>query len=339
MRIVVLILLLGLGGCSTWNNFLGLGPENALGGNGRVNLSGPNQLLPPEVESFSSPQQLADTIWAAAISVDDAHPCGAKGMSAGEIQTDEKAQQAAPTDNPLPAAIACVDNLAASSTAEGESVRNGVVGQLMIASDQRCNLYFTYLTNLSSSIDATSGVLGTIFGGVGTIINSLPATRIFSGLAGISSGVGGNLDAALFQRAAISVIVPAIQKTRDAARLTIQGDYSESYQKWRLASAMDDVIHYHGLCDLNNGIIAAQKAVANQGVAPAKSAPSLADIKIDAPFLLSNGDIYKVTGVSKTSVTPTTTVTYSYIPKAGSIVPSLMAPAAVFLKIIASPAS
>jgi len=244
VRFIHLVVPICLAGCSVFND-AGLGPENALGGNGRVNLAGANQMLPAGIESFDNPTQLAAAITAS---------YGAVFSTACTISTTD----------PVPAAIACVDNAAKSNPDGAQAVRNGVTSELLLASDQRCNLYFAYLTNLSSAIKATSSALGTVFGGIGTIINTLPATRIFSGLSGMSSGVGGNLDSALFQQVAISVIVPAIQKARDAERTSVLSDFSKSYADLPLGVAMDDVIHYHGLCNLNNGISFASKAIAAQ---------------------------------------------------------------------------
>ncbi|MCP5242923.1 MAG: hypothetical protein H6940_05740 [Burkholderiales bacterium] len=57
------------------------------------------------------------------------------------------------------------------------------------------------------------GTLTTALGGAGAIVTGAEAARILAGLAGIASGTRAELNQAIFESVATSVIVPAIQKT------------------------------------------------------------------------------------------------------------------------------
>ncbi|NJL58811.1 MAG: hypothetical protein HC887_03340 [Desulfobacteraceae bacterium] len=82
-----------------------------------------------------------------------------------------------------------------------------------------------------------------------------------SGLAGISSGTRAELNDAMFESIATSVIVPGIQKTRNELLKKILDKRSLSLAEYTIEGAIADVIEYHGLCSMDAGIAHAQKSI------------------------------------------------------------------------------
>ena len=139
--------------------------------------------------------------------------------------------------------------------------RNRIQDRIMAISEQRCSSYKFYLKRLETSQNIYSGGAATIFGGLGAIFSSLDASRIFSGLAGISSGLGAELKQGYFANAASSVIIPGIDLARKEIRAAIQSKKSKDIEFYSVQEALQDVSAYHDACSINTGLERAGKAV------------------------------------------------------------------------------
>jgi hypothetical protein len=84
----------------------------------------------------------------------------------------------------------------------GAAHRSQVQDRLIAASNQRCNLYTTYLKRVSTFTNGIFGTLTTVLGGAGAIVTGENAARALSGLAGISSGTRAELNQAIFESVA-----------------------------------------------------------------------------------------------------------------------------------------
>lgn len=141
--------------------------------------------------------------------------------------------------------------------------RNQILERLIAASNQRCNLYTTYLKRINTYTNGVFGTLTTVLGGAGAIVTGENTARLLAGLAGISSGTRAELNQAIFESVATSVIVPGISDRRAEFLKEIE---KEKYREKAIAEypiewAVATAIAYHGLCSMDTGIAHAQKSM------------------------------------------------------------------------------
>lgn len=139
--------------------------------------------------------------------------------------------------------------------------RAQIQDRLIAASNQRCNLYTTYLKRVNTYQNGIFGTLTTMLGGAGAIVTGESAARLLSGLAGISSGTRAELNQATFESIATSVIIPGIQKTRSDLLGNILKKRSQPLTEYTIEGAIADAITYHGCCSMDTGISYAQKSI------------------------------------------------------------------------------
>lgn len=148
-----------------------------------------------------------------------------------------------------------------ANTCYDVSHRSQIQDRLIASSNQRCNLYTTYLKRLSTYYNGIFGTLTTILGGAGAIVTGADSARILSGLAGISSGTRAELNQAVFESVATSVIIPGIQKSRNEFHKEILNKRSKLLEEYTIEGAIADAITYHGYCSMDTGIAYAQKSI------------------------------------------------------------------------------
>jgi hypothetical protein len=139
--------------------------------------------------------------------------------------------------------------------------RNEIQGILLTASIQRCNFYKQYLRRISSHEEFAMGSLATIFGGVGAIVTGVQATRIFSALAGISSGIRAEFMQDFLSNLSTSVIIPGIEKRRGEILIEIANKRCLGVPSYSLTMAIADAVRFHGACSADVGIAEAGQAV------------------------------------------------------------------------------
>ncbi|WP_337881164.1 hypothetical protein [Rheinheimera sp.] len=139
--------------------------------------------------------------------------------------------------------------------------RAQIQDRLIAASNQRCNLYMTYLKRVSNYTNGIFGTLTTVLGGAGAIVTDQSTARLLSGLSGISSGTRAELTQAIFESIATSVIIPGIQKSRADLLKEIDKKRSQPLTQYTVEGAMADAITYHGACSMDTGIGYAQKSI------------------------------------------------------------------------------
>jgi hypothetical protein len=143
----------------------------------------------------------------------------------------------------------------------GLAHRSQIQDRLIAASNQRCNLYKTYLKRVSTYTKGVFGSLTTILGGAGAIVTGEKSARLLSGLAGISSGTRAELNQAIFESIATSIIVPGIENSRITIFNDIMAKRKFPLEKYTVELAMADAITYHGACSMDTGISYAQKSI------------------------------------------------------------------------------
>ncbi len=253
-------LLLVLGGCLT-SGCVGM-PEKSLFGGNRVNTAAANQLFYSDFEEFSDEKLFELLDPEEKVSTGEGF---ASSSNATRTQLLSKAFWQA--------------------NQSGEARRAQIQDRLIAASNQRCNLYMTYLKRVSTYENGIFGTLTTILGGAGAIVTGENSARLLSGLAGISSGTRAELNQAVFESVATSVINPGIEKTRSeflkemlAKRGTpgtpaipavspkpavpaVPKTAAAPLADYTVEGAIADAIKYHGFCSMDTGISFAQKSL------------------------------------------------------------------------------
>ena len=219
-------------GCSSF------GPEKSLLGDNRVTAASANQMFKIGFEEFTDEQlfQLLDPYNNVQYkTLEEAEKIRHLSMAFKQANTDD--------------------------TKYGIAHRSQIQDRLIAASNQRCNLYVTYLKRVSTYTNGIFGTLTTVLGGAGAIVTGADTARLLSGLAGISSGTRAELNQAIFESVATSVIIPGIQKSRADLLKEIENKRSKPLDQYTVEGAMADAISYHGACSMDTGIAYAQKSI------------------------------------------------------------------------------
>lgn len=217
-----------------------VGPEKSMFGGGRVNTASANQMLDVAFEDFSEEQLLR--------------------LLDPEDQAQMKSSYAQLTDSQKIEFLRKAFR-AANNYKDAPAHRAQIQDRLIAASNQRCNIYTTYLKRISTYNNGIFGTLTTILGGAGSIVTGENAARLLSGLAGISSGTRAELNQAIFESVATSVIVPAIHKNREEVLTNILSKRAKPLTEYTVEGAIADAIMYHGGCSMDAGIAHAQKSI------------------------------------------------------------------------------
>ncbi|MBB1274816.1 hypothetical protein [Psychromonas sp. SR45-3] len=229
-----------LSGCGLFN----VSPESSV--MDRVTIASANQIFTPEFEGFSDEQLL--------LLLDPNY-----GLKNTENENENEIEfsnlNSFKKNRQLRRAFkAANDNYKAAH-------RSQIQDRLIAASNQRCNLYTTYLKRVSTNQNAFFGSLTTILGGAGAIVTGADSARILSGLAGISSGTRSELNQAIFESAATSVIVPGIHSKRAELLTEMSEKRHLPLDNYTVEGAIADAIVYHGACSLDEGVSFAQKSI------------------------------------------------------------------------------
>lgn len=135
-----------------------------------------------------------------------------------------------------------------------EARRNRIVDRMMAASEQRCTVYKNYLKRVETYQGFITGVFTTVLGAAGGMSTVASSSRVLSGLAGISSGIGAELKSDFFADTAALVIVPGIEQRREVIEHTVRGRFGSSISTYTLEAALQDGLRYHGACSLLAGL-------------------------------------------------------------------------------------
>jgi hypothetical protein len=228
-----------------------IGPEQSMFGGGRVTTASANQLFDSGFEAFTDEELLQ--------LLDPENKAGAKAEAAAEIAPVRQYQNL--TESEKIALLRKSFRAANVDAVYKEAHRAQIQDRLIAASNQRCNLFTTYLKRISTYNNGIFGTLTTILGGAGAIVTGESAARILSGLAGISSGTRAELNQAIFESVTSSVIVPSIHNTRADLLKEILAKRGKALSEYTVEGAIADAIMYHGACSMDAGIAYAQKSI------------------------------------------------------------------------------
>lgn len=233
-------------------------PEHTPFGGGRVNSSGPVQMIDAPMESYSA-SRLAVLIETAV------HPGTADPGTEATADPDGRAAIAkldrallnfasAPYGKENPADRELEQNRL-------RDARNTIQGQLIAASNNRCNVYKTHLRRLSTNTSFALGSLSTAAAAAGAIVTG-GASQALSGAAAALSGINAEFQKDFFNTLVTAVIIPGIDRQRSDIRNDIVGKSCLGVTDYPLSLAIAETIRYHGACAADVGIAASGQAVA-----------------------------------------------------------------------------
>src|SRR3990167_9579370 len=156
------------------------------------------------------------------------------------------------TQTKMEEALATFDTPPAAAAADTRAARrNQIVGAVFMASDKNCDVYLEYLHGNQIVIKGAPSVAATILSGAGAIATPARSAQILSALGSASSGVGGNLNEAIFSNKAADVIAGGIRADRAVLRnkIELRMVAAEPYSDWSLATALAEAFSYHGRCN------------------------------------------------------------------------------------------
>lgn len=243
------ILVFLFSGCSSV-----VGPEKSLFGGGRVTPASANQMFDESFEGFNDNTliELIDPIYLGT-------------WPSNKTQLVDSQRNTNTAERFRIAFYNANNDSEYKSNGTNTAHRSQIQDRLIAASNQRCNIYTTYLKRISAHNNGILGTLTTALGGAGAIVTGAEAARILAGLAGIASGTRAELNQAIFESVATSVIVPAIQKRRESILTEIRkkrsGDTGLGIEEYTIEGAVADAILYHGACSLDAGIAEAQQSI------------------------------------------------------------------------------
>lgn len=249
---MVLTAMLALSACTD--------PEyNSIISGSRVNSAGPGQMLSGANEDFSASRL--------AIMIEEA--TNPKPSDPASVRLPPST----PADGPdaiarLDRALANFAKAAYQPEAAGRALeqnrlrdaRNTIQDQLLMASNNRCNVYKTYLSRLSSHTSFGLGGVATALAGAGAIVTG-GASQALSGASSIFSGVNAEFQKDFIGGLMTSVVIPGIDRQRSGLRNDIVDKSCAGVSDYPLTLALAEVVRYHGACSANVGIAASGQAV------------------------------------------------------------------------------
>ncbi len=139
--------------------------------------------------------------------------------------------------------------------------RDAAQDRILRASENRCGFYQRYLKRLQSDTALGFGGLATALGGAGAIVTGAAEARALAGAAGITSGVGAEVQKDLFANLTSTVIVPGIEKRRSDLLNKIMNNRCYAVDQYTAGMAISDAIAYHNACTLDTGVAEAGLAM------------------------------------------------------------------------------
>nr|VFK40752.1 MAG: hypothetical protein BECKSD772F_GA0070984_10708 [Candidatus Kentron sp. SD]VFK46388.1 MAG: hypothetical protein BECKSD772E_GA0070983_10728 [Candidatus Kentron sp. SD] len=239
-----------LGGCAT-----GIGPEATIFdlGGGRVTAAGANQLFNPEMFEKIDILNALDPKNKRNDGKDVPRDCG--DIDKGQRTCDAEAKKE------LQDAYEAFYRYEYEGYGDLELRRNRIQDQIILASQQRCNLFKTFIKRVDTKTKSFTGSMATLLGGMGAIFTPASTARALSGSSAIFSGIGAEITQAYFSNVATHVIVPGIEAQRKTIRDAIGEKQLASIQDYPVEMAIADAVSFHGACSIDVGLKAAGNAI------------------------------------------------------------------------------
>lgn len=256
------------------------GPEASPFGDGRVTASSTNQMFKADIESFNDEQliSLLNQGGNSTCQTSTSQSSSSGGTSStSEIDLANRLNSAFKNANSCNCECKINDNSSSCNISCNSTVcnndnnsickdaiakRSQIQDRLIMASDQRCNLYKTYLKQIDIGVNESLGIVSTLLSTAGSIVTG-PLSKVFIGGGTASTDIKNQVIQAIFSTFTTSVVIPCIDKTRTELRQSMMDNRTQPISMYTVEGAIADVIRYHGACSLDTGIACAQKSVSN----------------------------------------------------------------------------
>lgn len=150
----------------------------------------------------------------------------------------------------------------AQSSERCATLRNQIQDRLMWASESACGDYLRGVRKSFTSTNLNLGSATTFFGALGSVVASQGVSRVFSGTAGLLSGVRAEYNDVYFSSQAFELVSKAIRAVREKSHKTIMdGRAGKTIVNYTLEAAIGDAMRYHGTCNVMAGLEEAADAV------------------------------------------------------------------------------
>ncbi len=185
-----------------------------------------------------------------------------------ELEPKQNDSTAIPEDRKenrlLELTFAWFNNKNTQSAEQKRITRNSVQERIMIVSNQRCNVFKTYLRREQADTNFGLGAATTAAGVLGAVLPGVQASRNLAGTAGLFSGIQAEYNQNYFGNLVASVITQGIDVRREQTQARIRSEgQSKGIDEYSLEAAIRDAVYYDGLCSTLTGLEEAQASVQN----------------------------------------------------------------------------
>ena len=147
------------------------------------------------------------------------------------------------------------------TTGDAELLRNRVQDRLILSSNDLCEDYKSNLKRKHSRFNFFTGIGASVLGLAGSLAPHAATAKIFSALAGATTGVRAEYNHDYYADVTVHLITAAINSVRKDLLTTIDTQRGKKIGEYTLERALAEVVQYHGACSLIGGLEKAAKDV------------------------------------------------------------------------------
>lgn len=145
------------------------------------------------------------------------------------------------------------------------TLRNRVQDRLTWASESACTDYLSEVRKKFTATNLNLGGATTLFGALGSVFTSVDAARVFSGAAGVTSGLRAEYNDVYFSSQAFELVSKAVRAVREKTLKQIRDDrMNKDIRDYTLDGAVADAMRYHATCNVMAGLEEASDAVTRE---------------------------------------------------------------------------
>ena len=140
--------------------------------------------------------------------------------------------------------------------ATSEVLRNRLQTHLMSLSDRNCECHKGAIYANAASSNFGLGTLTSTLGTAGALVGGETASRVLSGLAGLSNATRAQMNESFYQNYLAGAILKAIDKDREQMAQEIERRQALPFERYSLDAAIRDAQTYHQKCSFYAGVLA-----------------------------------------------------------------------------------
>lgn len=174
-------------------------------------------------------------------------------QGSGQTQTSTRNAAASPSaDAPAKPPVRKVRLTQVSQPDE----RDAWIAFLIERSTQQCDYHKAGIVATQSIVNGTMGATAGVLGGVGALVTGATAARIFSGSAGMVTGLRAQYNEVFYQNLISTAVVRKIDEMRNTKYASIKAQLGKPMAEYSIHRAMLDIGEYHNACSFYAGLVA-----------------------------------------------------------------------------------